>query len=91
MWLRVRDTDESLHREARLKPAQNIPAASEFHGLKPVAKAKAPAKARRGGIRSEDVEVARASLAAGASWALPGDPAVMGSASFFDVNGQASP
>ena len=33
--LRVRGTDESPHREARLKPAQQEPAASEFHGLKP--------------------------------------------------------
>ena len=57
----MRGMDESLHREARLKPAQQEPAASQFHGLKPVAKAKAPAKARRGGIRREAVEVERAS------------------------------
>ena len=57
----MRGMDESLHREARLKPAQQEPAASESHGLKPVAKARAPAKARRGGIRCEAMEVARAS------------------------------
>jgi hypothetical protein len=35
--LRMRDADESLGREARLKPAQRESAASAFHGLKSVA------------------------------------------------------